>query len=283
LRFGQHGATIAILLVSGIAIWGTVQGVGPFSLGSRNESLILLQTFLAVVSLTSLILAAATIERNKANKQLHALSQRLMKAQEEERLYLSRELHDGSGQVLAALMMQLGLLERDAEKPEAVHARAVELKHAVNAIQDDLHRLAVNLRPASLDHLGLITALQQFLGEFSRRYGIHVEFETVELHEKRLPIEVETTLFRTVQESLTNVVLHAQATRVDVLLSMQNGRVIAVVEDNGIGFIPISYTMENHLGLFGMRERVEMLGGEFAIESSPGRGTTVRIEVPCND
>lgn len=283
LRFGQHGATIAILLVSGIAIWGTVQGVGPFSLGSRNESLILLQTFLAVVSLTSLILAAATIERNKANKQLHALSQRLMKAQEEERLYLSRELHDGSGQVLAALMMQLGLLERDAEKPEAVHTRIVELKHVANAIQDDLHRLAVNLRPASLDHLGLITALQQFLGEFSRRYSIQAEFETVGLPEKRLPIEVETTLFRIVQESLTNVVLHAHATRVDVLLSMQNGRVIAVVEDNGVGFIPISYTMENHLGLFGMRERVKMLGGEFAIESSPGKGTTVRVEVPCND
>jgi signal transduction histidine kinase len=64
---------------------------------------------------------------------------------------------------------------------------------------------------------------------------------------------------------------------------MQNGRVIAVVEDNGVGFIPISYTMENHLGLFGMRERVKMLGGEFAIESSPGKGTTVRVEVPCND
>jgi signal transduction histidine kinase len=180
-------------------------------------------------------------------------------------------------------MMQLGLLERDAEKPEALHTRIVELKHAVNVIQDDLHRLAVNLRPASLDHVGLITALQQFLGEFSRRYSIQVEFETVELHEKRLPIEVETTLFRIVQESLTNVVLHAQATRVDVLVSMQNGRVIVVVEDNGVGFIPTSYTMENHLGLFGMRERVEMLGGEFAIESSLGKGTTVRIEVPCND
>src|SRR4030042_4209829 len=263
LRFGQHGATIAILLVSGIAIWGTVQGVGPFSLGSTNESLILLQTFLAVASLTSLTLAAATIERNKANKQLHALSQRLMKAQEEERLSLSRELHDGSGQVLAALMIQLGLLERDAEKPEAVHTRIGELKHAANAIQDDLHRLAVNLRPASLDHLGLITALQQFLGEFSRRYSIQVEFGTVELHEKRLPIAVETTLFRIVQESLTNVVLHAQATRVDVLLSMQNARVIAVVEDNGVGFTPISYGMENHLGLFGLGERGGVLGGEF--------------------
>ncbi len=283
LRFSQHGATIAILLVSGIAIWGTVQGLGSLSLGTKNESLILLQTFLAAVSLTSLMLAAGTIERSKANKQLHALSQRLMKAQEEERLYLSRELHDESGQLLAALTVQLGLLERDAEKSEAVHTRIGELKHAANAIQDNLHQLAVNLRPASLDHLGLVITLQQFVAEFSRQYSIQVEFEAIGLHNKRLHTAVETTLFRVVQESLTNVVLHAQATRVDVLLSMQNHRVVAVVEDNGVGFIPKSYGMENHLGLFGMRERVEMLGGKFAIESSPGKGTTVRVEVPCND
>lgn len=446
LRFGQRGATVATLLVSGIAIWGTVQGEGPFSLGTKNESLVLLQTFLAVVSLTSQILAAATIERRQAtedlrqrvddlatlndtwktflnnlgiltlyqticelaiarlgldaawvqvtapddpgagpivargispeasarleargrrhstaqacdtllvlddlsdtdtvyqsygafpllfgdkligalhlaskdrgfftkdrqllihsyanlaavavqnawllekvrsgNKQLHALSQRLMKAQEEERLHLSRELHDESGQLLAALMVQLGLLERDAGKPQAIRARLAELKGTANAIQSNLHQLAVDLRPASLDHLGLITALQQLVGDFSRQYGIRAELEAVGLHAERLPIEVETTLYRIVQESLTNVALHAQATRVDVLLSKRDRHVVAVVEDNGIGFTPVSYGMENHLGLFGMSERVEMLGGEFAIESAPGKGTTVRVEVPCDD
>lgn len=445
LRFGQRGATIAILLVSGIAILGTVHGVGPFSLGTKNESLILLQIFLAVVSLTSLILAAAATERNKAtedlhqrvndlailndssktflnnfdfitlyqiicelainrlgldaawiettapdglevrpvaacgisfeaiarlktqwgigstvqdqrealfledldadsiyqsygifplifsnkpngtlnllsknksffkkelqllihsyanlaavaiqntwlfdevsrgNKQLHALSQRLMKAQEEERLYLSRELHDESGQLLAALTVQLGLLERDAEMPEAVRTQVVALKHAINAIQDNLHQLATNLRPASLDHLGLITASRQFIGEFSRQYNIQVEFEVVGFQEKRLSIEIETALFRVVQESLTNVVLHAQATCVDVLLNMQKHCVVAVVEDNGVGFIPMPNGVENHLGLLGMRERVEMLGGKFEVESSPGKGTTVRVEVPCDD
>jgi len=316
LRFGQQGATIAIFLVSGIAIWGTSQGMGPFSLESKNDSLVLLQTFMAVVALTALILAAATIERRKAtdalrqrvedlatlndsskifldnfeiasifkvicqlavthmgldvawietreeagstpatvygiapslipglkakwqdfippqdilhpvvktmddispsagpaetsyqsysafpllfsnrligtlcliskrkdfftkdnqvlmqsyanlaaaaiqnsllfdeirrsNRQLHGLSQRLMKAQEQERLNLSRELHDESGQLLTALTVQLGLLDRSVDQPGALRQRIDELKNTANTIQDNLHKLAVNLRPAS--------------------------------------------------------------------------------------------------------------------------------------
>ena len=452
LRLGQRGAATAIFLVSGIAIWGTSQGMGPFSLESKNDSLVLLQTFMGVVSLTSLILAAATIERRKAaealrqriddlavlndssknfldnsdltsiyqticqlavtrlgveaawiekmsheepearpaaayginieaiaglkarwekdslpqdrgsffiktsddlaqasfcadspyhsyavvplvfsnvllgvlrllskgkafftvdrqlliqsyanlaavaiqntwlfeevrqgNKQLHALSQRLMKAQEDERLHLSRELHDESGQLLAALMVQLGLLEREASQAGDVRDRIVELKYATSEIQDNLHRMAINLRPASLDHLGLVTALQQYVDEFRRQYEMNVEFEAVGMGDKRLPIEVETALFRIVQESLTNVVLHAQATRVDVLINLRNKHVVTIIEDNGVGFLPASPTVENHLGLFGMRERIEMLGGKFTIESAPGKGTTVNVEVPLDD
>ena len=154
------------------------------------------------------------------------------------------------------------------------------MKSTAKAIQDNLHRLAVNLRPASLDHLGLVTTVQQFIQEFSRQYAIPVEFEAVGMQDKRCPIEIETALFRIVQESLTNVVLHAQATRVDVLLSLTDKRVSAIVEDDGIGFIPALTVMEEQLGLFGMRERIEMLGGTLTIESSPGKGTTVKAEGP---
>jgi signal transduction histidine kinase len=451
LRFGQHGATLTILITSGIAIWGTVHGLGPFSMESLNDSLVLLQTFMAVVSLTGLILAAATMERRAAtgalqqraeelatlndssktfldnfeitsiyhticrlavtrleldaawietpnpegeekrppaahglpyeaiavqknkwerdsapqiqdsfliktvddipsleggervynayaafplvfsgrsigtlkmlsksrgffsedkkiliqsyanlaavaiqnawlfeevrmtNRQLHALSQRLMKAQEDERLHLSRELHDESGQLLAALTVQLGLLERDTGDPATIHTRVAELKQTASAIQKNLHRLAVNLRPASLDHLGLVTTLQQFIHEFNRQYNILVEFETVGIQDKRLPIEIETALFRIIQESLTNVVLHAQATQVDVLLSLTEKHISVIVEDNGVGFTHASTMTEEQLGLFGMRERVEMLGGRFTIESSPGKGTTIKAEVPYYD
>jgi signal transduction histidine kinase len=311
LRLGQRGAATAVFLISGIAIWATSQGMGPFSLESKNDSLVLLQTFMGVVSLTSLILAAAGTERRKAadalrqrvedlatlndqnawlfeevrqgNQQLHALSQRLMKAQEEERLHLSRELHDESGQLVAALTMQLGLLERDATQPEALNRHIAELKRATREIQDHLHQLAIDLRPASLDHLGLETALQQYTEEFGRKYHIKTDFETVGMQGRRLPIETEIALFRIVQESLTNVALHARATHVDVLVNWREARVAATIEDDGVGFAPSPSIAENTLGLFGMRERVEMLGGKFTVESSPGKGTTVTAEVPHRD
>ena len=192
-------------------------------------------------------------------------------------------MHDESGQLLAALTVQLGLLERDAHEPAAIHERTVELKQTANMIQENLHRLAVNLRPASLDHLGLVTTLQQFIREFSRQYNLSVEFEAVGVQDKRLPIDVETALFRIVQEALTNVVLHARASRVDVLISRTDTRVSAIVEDDGIGFIPAFSMTEDQLGLFGMRERIQMLGGTLTIESSPGKGTTVKAEAPCHD
>ncbi len=247
-----------------------------------EDKCILIQSF---VNLAAVAIQNAWLldEVRTTNRQLHALSQRLMTVQENERLQLSRELHDESGQLLAALTVQLGLLEREANDPAAIQARVVELKRTANMIQENLHRLAVNLRPASLDHLGLVTALGQFIREFSRQNAIKVEFEAVGIGDRRLPIEVETALFRIVQEALTNVILHANATRVDVLLNQANGRVSAIVEDNGIGFIPASAVMKDQIGLFGMRERIEMLGGTFTIESSPGKGTVIKAEVPCHD
>jgi len=218
-----------------------------------------------------------------SNRQLHGLSQRLMQAQEEERLNLSRELHDESGQLLAGLMVQLGLLEREACEPETVQKALADLQSITGQLQSNLHKLAIDLRPASLDHLGLVTALQQYVRDFSKQYGIKVELEAVGMQTGRLPVDVETALFRIVQESLTNVVLHARASRVDVLVSQRPGRVAATIEDNGIGFIPASPPFEDHLGLFGMRERVEMLNGRFTLESSPGKGTTVNVEIPCHD
>ncbi len=113
------------------------------------------------------------------NEQLHALSHRLIEVQEAERMHLSRELHDESGQALAGLMMNLGLLERDAESPDLVRAHAAELKRITAEVLDNLHSLAVKLRPASLDHLGLVTALEQYIQEFNRQYHLDVQFETV--------------------------------------------------------------------------------------------------------
>ena len=247
-----------------------------------NDNQILLQSYanLAAVAIQNTRLFQ---EVRRSNRLLHGLSQRLMKAQEEERLHLSRELHDESGQLLTALTVQLGLLERGLDQPATLRDKIDELKHTATSIQDNLHKLAVNLRPASLDHLGLVTTIQQFIEEFHRQYGIQVDFEAVGMQGRRLPIEVETAIFRIVQESLTNVILHAQAKSVDVLLSQHEHELIMVVEDDGVGFLPGSQSQEEHLGLFGMRERIEMLGGTFVIESSPGKGTTIKVEVPSHD
>jgi signal transduction histidine kinase len=217
------------------------------------------------------------------NEQLHALSHRLMEVQEAERIHLSRELHDESGQALAALMVNLGLLERDAESPELIRSHAADLKRITSEVLDNLHALAVKLRPASLDHLGLVTALEQYIQEFNRQYLLNVQFETVGMDTSRLPVDIETALFRIVQESLTNVALHAQATQVDVLLNRRNGGLVLTVEDNGIGFNPNQAVNEARLGLFGMHERVEMLSGKLIIESAPGKGTMISVEVPCGD
>jgi|AutmiccommuBRH23_1029490.scaffolds.fasta_scaffold00025_121 signal transduction histidine kinase len=217
------------------------------------------------------------------NERLHALSHRLMDVQEAERLHLSRELHDESGQIISAIMVQLGLLERDVDNPELIRKYVYELKHITADLLSNLHEMAVRLRPASLDHLGLVTALDQYIADFSRQHNIDIQFESIGISGKRYPHEIETALFRVIQESLTNVILHSQATRVDVLLSQRKKNLNVLIEDNGVGFIPENVAKHTHLGLFGMRERVEMLGGKFAIESSIGKGTTIQIEVPYGD
>ncbi len=217
------------------------------------------------------------------NERLHALSHRLMEVQETERLNLSRELHDESGQVMSAMMVQLGLLERDAENPVMIRKYAQQLKHISSDVLSNLHEMAVRLRPASLDHLGLVTALEQYIADFGRQNNLDIQFEATGINGKRHSLEIETALFRVIQESLTNVLLHANASMVDVLLNQRKDTLNVIVEDNGVGFIPENVAEHTHLGLFGMRERVEMLGGKFSIESSVGKGTTIQVEVPNGD
>jgi len=211
-------------------------------------------------------------------ERLQALSRRLVEAQEMERHHIARELHDEAGQALASLMVGLRLMERDSGDPPAVIARSQELKRMADGILENLHRLAIDLRPASLDHLGLVPALRQHAESISDQHGLAVQFEVIgEIN--RLPEEVETAIYRIVQEALTNVVRHAQATRVDILLERRAEALIVIVEDNGVGFDP-GKPQVSHLGLLGMQERADMLGGSINFESSPSGGTVIILEVP---
>ncbi len=151
------------------------------------------------------------------------------------------------------------------------------LRELVVSTLQDVRRLAVELRPAALDDFGLIPALERLVETFREQTAIRVDLET-NLDEERLPSEVETALYRIIQEALTNVVKHATASRVSILLTHRDGSVAVVVEDDGSGFD--TDATSDGLGLVGMRERVGLVGGRLRIESEAGKGATLVAEVP---
>ncbi len=234
--------------------------------------------------------AASAVENARLFEQVQAgqehlkfLSHRLVEVQETERRYIARELHDEAGQALASLRLELHLLSHLADEPEAVKAKVPEIQQQVDDISENLHRLAVHLRPASLDHMGLTTALAQHVKTIGSQYNLLTGFEVCGVIQRLSP-EVETAVYRVVQEALTNVVRHAHATRVDVLLKHHGDHFVIIVEDDGQGFEPLDVmagiATSDHLGLVGIRERTAMLGGNLALDSSLGNGTTLKIEVP---
>jgi signal transduction histidine kinase len=204
--------------------------------------------------------------------QLQRLLAKVISAQEDERRRVARELHDETSQVLAALGMAL-----HAGAPE----RAVELKALVDRINDSLHRLIVNLRPTAIDDLGLAAAIRVLADSQLGRAGVNVRCELDGLEERRLDPAVEIALFRVVQEALLNIKRHSNATNVLIEGGVVQGRLWIEIADNGRGFDPESIdpgdmTLRG-IGLEGMRERMELLGGHFEIDSAPGRGTRVHV------
>jgi len=202
---------------------------------------------------------------------------RVVEGQELERRRLARELHDETGQALTSILLGLKALEERSKDP-ASRAATEELRELVVSTLRDVRRLAVELRPSALDDFGLVAALERLAESFAEQTGISVDFQTA-LADERLPEEVETALYRIVQESLTNVVKHAQARRVSILLARNDGAVKAVVEDDGQGFDPAEQTDDGY-GLMGMRERLALLGGRLEVESGHDGGTTIAAEVP---
>ena len=202
---------------------------------------------------------------------------RVVEGQELERRRLARELHDETGQALTSILLGLKALEERSKDP-ASRAATEELRELVVSTLRDVRRLAVELRPSALDDFGLVAALERLAESFAEQTGISVDFQAA-LAGERLPEEVETALYRIVQESLTNVVKHAQARRVSILLARKDGAVKAVVEDDGQGFDPAEQTDDGY-GLMGMRERLALLGGRLEVESGHDGGTTIAAEVP---
>ena len=204
---------------------------------------------------------------------------RVVQAQELERRRLARELHDETGQALTSILLGLKPLEEALGDHPARAALGGLREQVVSALQD-VRRLAVELRPAVLDDFGLVPALERLTDAFAEQSEIRVDFHSA-LGEARLPSEVETTLYRVVQESLTNILKHANAQSVSVSLARRESGVAAVIEDDGSGFDQRTVRQEG-IGLLGMRERLALLDGRLEVESRPGAGTTVVAEVPVS-
>ncbi len=204
---------------------------------------------------------------------------RVVEAQEMERRRLARELHDETGQALTSILLGLRTVEEAAD-PDQLRAATATLRDLAVTTLQDVRRLAVELRPKALDDFGLVPALERLTSNFAEQTGIAVEV-SARLGETRLAPELETALYRIVQEALTNVAKHAQARHVSVVLNRNARSVTAVIEDDGRGFSSQPEPDDSHgLGLVGMQERVGLLSGRIQIESTEGSGTTLVVEVP---
>ncbi len=202
---------------------------------------------------------------------------RVVEAQELERRRLARELHDETGQALTSILLGLKGLE-DASGGDVARDAVARLRELVVETLQDVRRLAVELRPKVLDDFGLVPALERLTESYAEQTEIAVRFETG-LGEERLPPEVETALYRIVQEALTNIVKHAHARSVSIVLARKPDAVALVVEDDGQGFDPDD-TREGGFGIEGMRERIGLLEGRLQVESRAGAGSTIVAEVP---
>jgi signal transduction histidine kinase len=201
---------------------------------------------------------------------------RVVAAQEAERRRLALELHDETGQALTSILLGLKAIGASKTKEEAQRAEAEVRTLVVQALQD-VRALAVELRPSALDDFGLGPAVERLAQTFQERSGIATTTQTT-LGE-RLPPEVETVLYRVVQEALSNVVKHAGADHVSIVIGQRDGLVAATIDDDGRGF-EAAGVREDALGLVGMRERLALVGGTLVLESTPGAGTTVAAQVP---
>ncbi|HEX9075239.1 MAG TPA: PAS domain S-box protein, partial [Anaerolineae bacterium] len=231
---------------------------------------------------TNAKLQAEISERQRANDQLRLLSGHLEKAREEERIRIAREIHDEIGQVLTAIKMDLSMLGRELVEGRPGDDRQAEIESTTRLVDDaiqTMHHIVRELRPEVLDHLDLRSALEWQVQEFQSRTRIESRFDS-ELDELDLDPERSTALFRILQETLTNVARHAQATHVQATLKKLDGQLVMQVQDDGIGISDDRVTNSQTFGILGMRERARALGGDVDIASLPDHGTTVTVHIP---
>jgi signal transduction histidine kinase len=218
-------------------------------------------------------LQEARLREQMRAESLHAV----MRGQEDERARIARDLHDSAGQALASLLLSLKLAEQTDSITE-VRKRLTDLRQLTSATASEVRRIAMELRPSVLDDIGLVAALDRYVTDIEARTGIRL-VRTIHLSGVRLSPDIETVIYRVVQEALTNAMRSAAPTQIDIELEESDELVRLTVRDNGKGFDPDGVEGEG-LGLMGMRERATLVDGKLAIRSAPGSGTTIELEIP---
>jgi signal transduction histidine kinase len=229
------------------------------------------------------VLQASQHELQQSRADLRALAGQLLTAQEADRRRISRDLHDDINQRLAMLSMDLRRMEKDPSKdPDPLRDGIRRVSDSLAAISDDVRQMAYRFHPSILDDLGLLKAVRRLVNEFSDRTGIQSSY-VVKEPVGTLPPEMSICVYRVIQECLSNISRHAQASQVEIELICENDGVSLSVRDNGVGFDTIHADQKSeHLGLLSMRERVRMEKGIFELKSVPMHGTQIRVDIPLD-
>jgi PAS domain S-box-containing protein len=230
-------------------------------------------------------LRTEVIERTESERMRVALLRKIVQTQEDERKRIARDIHDHIGQQIIGLKLHLQLLQEEVKDSSKLTGKVVALQEIAENIDSEVDFLAWELRPSVLDDLRLAAAMKNFTKEWSIHFRIPAEFHQSGLDGKPLLPEIEINLYRICQEALNNICKHAEASNVSVLLEHRDGRISLVVEDDGIGFEPgkkaVVTSDDRGMGLLGMKERAELVGGDIEIETALGKGTTVYVRVPA--
>ncbi len=224
-------------------------------------------------------------EKLEEIQQRQNLGIQVIKAQEEERRRVARDIHDGPAQSMASVILRAEICERLLEKnPAQVPVELRALKEAVKASLQDVRKIIFDLRPMTLDDLGIVPTLKRYFTEYQERTRLPVELVTIG-QERRISSSLEVAIFRVVQEAINNSYKHAQARKVVVRLEIRPNKVNCTIVDDGVGFDVKEKMGPNNkgFGLIGMRERVELLEGTFNISSAPGQGTKVKLQIPVKE
>jgi len=254
------------------------------SLRQMEATIVRAENLITQISMAINLLKGSLTEVNQSIDYRQEIGLKVIKAQEEERRRVAREIHDGPAQTLANIVLRLEIAQKLLEiDPERVKAELTDLKKLVRNNLQDIRRIIFDLRPMALNDSGIVHALKKYIDNFSQTYNIEVDLK-ITGQEKRLPPTIEVALFRLIQEGMTNAAKHSGTSKITIKLKFEDDWINIEIRDYGHGF-DVNSVLSNpgeHFGLIGMKERIEMFSGRFNITSRIKQGTVLQISIPSH-